>query len=223
MLLRVHNLTKRFGKDEAVSSVSFDVNQGDYVAIIGPSGSGKTTLLSMLTGMLSPSEGDILYDQTKLSQISKQELAEIRARDLGLVFQFSELVGNLTIKENILLPALFTRKFSNDDYIRKCDYLIEHLKLGDIQNSLPRTLSGGQIQKAAIARSLINDPAILFADEPSGDLDPENSYLVQLLLNEYNKRNHSIILVTHDMKLAFDAQTVYEMKNGKFDQVIKGE
>ncbi|GBF41146.1 ABC transporter ATP-binding protein [Leptospira ellinghausenii] len=223
MLLRVHNLTKRFGNEEAVSSVSFDVNQGDYVAIIGPSGSGKTTLLSMLTGMLSPTEGDILYDQIKLSQISKQELAEIRARDLGLVFQFSELVGNLTIKENILLPALFTKKFSNDDYIRKCDYLIEHLKLGDIQNSLPRTLSGGQIQKAAIARSLINDPAILFADEPSGDLDPENSYLVQLLLNEYNKRNHSIILVTHDMKLAFDAQTVYEMKNGRFEQVIKGE
>jgi putative ABC transport system ATP-binding protein len=203
--------------------VSFDVNQGDYVAIIGPSGSGKTTLLSMLTGMLSPSEGDILYDQIKLSQISKQELAEIRARDLGLVFQFSELVGNLTIKENILLPALFTKKFSSDDYLRKCDYLIDHLKLGDIQNSLPRTLSGGQIQKAAIARSLINDPAILFADEPSGDLDPENSYLVQLLLNEYNKRNHSIILVTHDMKLAFDAQTVYEMKNGRFEQVIKGE
>ncbi|TGL14880.1 ATP-binding cassette domain-containing protein, partial [Leptospira levettii] len=171
----------------------------------------------------SPTEGDILYDQIKLSQISKQELAEIRARDLGLVFQFSELVGNLTIKENILLPALFTKKFSNDDYIRKCDYLIDHLKLGDIQNSLPRTLSGGQIQKAAIARSLINDPAILFADEPSGDLDPENSYLVQLLLNEYNKRNHSIILVTHDMKLAFDAQTVYEMKNGRFEQVIKGE
>ncbi|MBL0956170.1 MAG: ABC transporter ATP-binding protein [Leptospira sp.] len=223
MLLRVHNLTKRFGNEEAVSSVSFDVNQGDYVAIIGPSGSGKTTLLSMLTGMLSPTEGDILYDQIKLSQISKQELAEIRARDLGLVFQFSELVGNLTIKENILLPALFTKKFPNDDYIRKCDYLIEHLKLGDIQNSLPRTLSGGQIQKAAIARSLINDPAILFADEPSGDLDPENSYLVQLLLNEYNKRNHSIILVTHDMKLAFDAQTVYEMKNGRFEQVIKGE
>ncbi|TGK97882.1 ABC transporter ATP-binding protein [Leptospira levettii] len=223
MLLRVHNLTKRFGNEEAVSSVSFDVNQGDYVAIIGPSGSGKTTLLSMLTGMLSPTEGDILYDQIKLSQISKQELAEIRAHDLGLVFQFSELVGNLTIKENILLPALFTKKFSNDDYIRKCDYLIDHLKLGDIQNSLPRTLSGGQIQKAAIARSLINDPAILFADEPSGDLDPENSYLVQLLLNEYNKRNHSIILVTHDMKLAFDAQTVYEMKNGRFEQVIKGE
>lgn len=223
MLLRVHNLTKRYGSEEAVRSISFDVNQGDYVAIIGPSGSGKTTLLSMLTGMLSASEGDILYDQVKLSQMSHRELSEMRANDLGLVFQFSELVSNLTIRENILLPGLFTKKFSNAEYQRKCDYLLEHLRLTNIQNFLPRQLSGGQIQKASIARSLINDPAILFADEPSGDLDPENSYLVQLLLNEYNKRNHSIILVTHDMKLAFDAQTVYEMKNGQFEQVIKGE
>jgi len=223
MLLRVHNLTKNYGKEVAVDSVSFDVNQGDYVAIIGPSGSGKTTLLSLMTGMLTATAGDILYDNQRLSQISKRELYEIRARELGLVFQFSELVGNLNVRENILLPGIFTRKFSNSEYQRKCNYLIEHLKLDNIQFMLPRQLSGGQIQKTAIARSLINEPSILFADEPSGDLDPENSLLVQMLLNEYNKKNLSIILVTHDMKLAFDAQTIYGMKAGKFDQVIKGK
>lgn len=223
MLLRVHNLRKVYGKEVAVDSISFDVNQGDYVAIIGPSGSGKTTLLSLMTGMLSATDGDILYDNQRLSQISKGKLFEIRARELGLVFQFSELVGNLSVRENILLPGIFTRKFSNAEYQRKCDYLIEHLKLESIQHMLPRQLSGGQIQKTAIARSLINDPSILFADEPSGDLDPENSLLVQMLLNEYNKKNLSIILVTHDMKLAFDAQTIYSMKSGKFDQVIKGK
>ncbi|MDZ4726150.1 MAG: ABC transporter ATP-binding protein [Leptospira sp.] len=223
MLLRVHNLTKVYGQEVAVDSISFDLNQGDYVAIIGASGSGKTTLLSLITGMLSPTEGDILYDNQRLSQISKRELFQIRARELGLVFQFSELVGNLNVRENILLPGLFTRKFSNSEYQRKCDYLLEHLKLDSLQNKLPRELSGGQIQKTAIARSLINEPSILFADEPSGDLDPENSLLVQLLLNEFNKRNLSIILVTHDMKLAYDAQTIYEMKQGKFDQVIKGK
>ncbi|MCZ8157811.1 MAG: ABC transporter ATP-binding protein [Leptospira sp.] len=223
MLLRVHNLRKVYGKEVAVDSISFDVNQGDYVAIIGPSGSGKTTLLSLMTGMLSATDGDILYDNQRLSQISKGQLFEIRARELGLVFQFSELVGNLSVRENILLPGIFTRKFSNAEYQRKCDYLIEHLKLESIQHMLPRQLSGGQIQKTAIARSLINDPSILFADEPSGDLDPENSLLVQMLLNEYNKKNLSIILVTHDMKLAFDAQTIYSMKSGKFDQVIKGK
>ncbi|BDA78524.1 ABC transporter ATP-binding protein [Leptospira kobayashii] len=223
MLLRVHNLVKRYTEEAAVQSVSFDVNQGDYVAIIGPSGSGKTTLLSLLTGMLSPTEGDILYDNRRLSSLNQRELAEIRARDFGLVFQFSELVGNLSIRENILLPGLFTRKFSNAEYQRKCDYLLGHLKLESIQHMIPRELSGGQIQKTAIARALINEPSILLADEPSGDLDPENSYLVQLLLNEFNKKNLSIILVTHDMKLAFDAQTIYEMKSGKFDQVIKGK
>ncbi len=223
MLLRVHNLRKVYGKEVAVDSISFDVNQGDYVAIIGTSGSGKTTLLSLMTGMLSATDGDILYDNQRLSQISKGQLFEIRARELGLVFQFSELVGNLSVRENILLPGIFTRKFSNAEYQRKCDYLIEHLKLESIQHMLPRQLSGGQIQKTAIARSLINDPSILFADEPSGDLDPENSLLVQMLLNEYNKKNLSIILVTHDMKLAFDAQTIYSMKSGKFDQVIKGK
>ncbi|GBF49325.1 ABC transporter ATP-binding protein [Leptospira ryugenii] len=222
MLLRVHRLSKLFGNDKAVDSISFDVNQGDYVAIIGPSGSGKTTLLSLLTGMLSPTEGDILYDNRRLSQITKRELYELRARELGLVFQFSELVGNLSIRDNILLPGLFTRKFSNAEYQRKCDYLLEHLLLSNFQNKLPRELSGGQIQKTAIARSLINEPSILFADEPSGDLDPENSLLVQNLLNEFNKRNLSIILVTHDMQLAYDAQTIYEMKQGKFDQVVKG-
>ncbi len=223
MLLRVHNLTKSYGNEVAVDSISFDVNQGDYVAIIGPSGSGKTTLLSLMTGMLTATTGDILYDNQRLSQISKRELYEIRARELGLVFQFSELVGNLNVRENILLPGIFTRKFSNDEYQRKCNYLLEHLKLESIQNLLPRQLSGGQIQKTAIARSLINEPSILFADEPSGDLDPDNSLLVQRLLNEYNKKNLSIILVTHDMKLAFDAQTIYSMKMGKFDQVIKGK
>jgi len=223
VLLRVHNLTKSYGNEVAVDSISFDVNQGDYVAIIGPSGSGKTTLLSLMTGMLTATTGDILYDNQRLSQISKRELYEIRARELGLVFQFSELVGNLNVRENILLPGIFTRKFSNDEYQRKCNYLLEHLKLESIQNLLPRQLSGGQIQKTAIARSLINEPSILFADEPSGDLDPDNSLLVQRLLNEYNKKNLSIILVTHDMKLAFDAQTIYSMKMGKFDQVIKGK
>jgi putative ABC transport system ATP-binding protein len=223
MLLRVHNLTKTYDKEVAVDSISFDVNQGDYVAIIGPSGSGKTTLLSLMTGMLTATAGDILYDNQRLSQISKRELYEIRARELGLVFQFSELVGNLNVRENILLPGIFTRKFSDSEYQRKCNYLMEHLKLESIQYMLPRQLSGGQIQKTAIARSLINEPSILFADEPSGDLDPTNSLLVQMLLNEYNKKNLSIILVTHDMKLAFDAQTIYGMKSGKFDQVIKGK
>jgi len=221
MMLKVNNLTKQFKDYKAVNSISFDVNAGDYVAIIGPSGSGKTTLLSLLTGLISPTSGEILYDHKKLSNLSRAALAKLRARDLGMIFQFSELVPNLTIEENILLPVVFTRKFSEEEYHRKCEFLLERLDMKDIRHALPRELSGGQIQKAAIARSLINDPPILVADEPSGDLDPENSNLVQMLFMDYNKLGLIILLVTHDMNLAFDAKTIYEMKNGSFNQVIK--
>lgn len=221
MMLKVNNMTKQYKDFKAVNSISFDVNAGDYVAIIGPSGSGKTTLLSLLTGLISPSSGEILYDNKKLSHLSRSALAKLRARDLGMIFQFSELVPNLTIEENILLPVIFTRKFSEEEYHKKCEFLLERLEMKDIRHALPRELSGGQIQKAAIARSLINDPPILVADEPSGDLDPENSNLVQMLFMDYNKMGLTILLVTHDMNLAFDAKTIYEMKNGSFNQVIK--
>jgi putative ABC transport system ATP-binding protein len=221
MMVRVNHITKAYGNSKAVNSISFDVNSGDYVAIIGPSGSGKTTLLSLLTGLLSPTEGEILYNDRKLSALSRSELSRLRAWELGMIFQFSELVPNLTIEENILLPAIFTRKFSDNEYRNKAEFLMDRLDMKDIRNSLPRELSGGQLQKAAIARSLINDPTLLVADEPSGDLDPDNSNLVQMLLMEYNRMGLTILLVTHDMNLAFDAKTIYEMKAGSFSQVIK--
>jgi ABC-type lipoprotein export system ATPase subunit len=221
MMIRVNHISKSFGDYKAVDSISFDVNSGDYVAIIGPSGSGKTTLLSLLTGLISPTDGEILYDDRKLSSMSRSQLAGLRAWDLGMIFQFSELVPSLTVEENILLPALFTKKFSNAEYHSKCDFLIDRLAMHDIRHTLPRQLSGGQLQKTAIARSLINDPLLLVADEPSGDLDPDNSNLVQMLLMEYNRMGLTILLVTHDMNLAFDAKTIYEMKAGSFSQVIK--
>lgn len=220
-MIRVNNLWKSFGNQVAVRSISFDINSGDYVAIIGPSGSGKTTLLALLTGLITPTQGEILYDDRKLSNLSKRELAKLRANELGLIFQFSELVSNLTVEENILLPAIFTKKFSPQEYREKCNYLIKKLDMENIRHLLPKKLSGGQMQKAAIARALINEPSLLVADEPSGDLDPDNSNLVQMLFLEYNKRGLTILLVTHDMNLAFDAQTIYEMKNGSFSQVIK--
>ncbi len=221
MMIRVNNISKAYGNYKAVNAVSFDVNSGDYVAIIGPSGSGKTTLLALLTGLISPTEGEILYDDRKLSSLSRSELARLRAFELGMIFQFSELIPTLTVEENILLPALFTRKFSSWEYYEKCNFLLSRLNMEDIRTALPRNLSGGQLQKTAIARSLINDPSLLIADEPSGDLDPDNSNLVQMLLMEYNRKGLTILLVTHDMTLALDAQTIYEMKSGSFSQVIK--
>jgi len=221
MIYRINNLTKSFSGKPVVNSVSFDINSGDYTAIIGPSGSGKTTLLSMLTGMLSPTSGEILFNSIKLHQKNSGEIAKLRANNLGMIFQFSELIGNLSVRENILLPALFTRKFTRKEYNTRCDYLLEKLQMTEHAKSTPSKLSGGQIQKISIARSLINDPELLLADEPSGDLDPENRELVRELFSDYNKRGLTILLVTHDMKLAFDAKTIYEMRSGKFTKVIK--
>lgn len=221
MIYRINNLTKKFSGKTVVDSISFDINNGDYTAIIGPSGSGKTTLLSILTGMLAPTSGEILYNTKKLHEMNRRDIATMRAHHLGLIFQFSELIGNLSIKENILLPALFTRKYSNKEYETRCNYLLEKLKIAEFANQVPFKLSGGQIQKASIARSLINDPELLLADEPSGDLDPENREIVRDLFNDYNKQGLTILLVTHDMKLAFDAKTIYEMRSGKFIKVIK--
>lgn len=221
MILRVNNIARDFGSARAVNSVSFDVNQSDYVAIVGPSGSGKTTLLSMISGMLGSTSGEVFYDSKKLSQFSRSGLAKFRAKHMGLIFQFSELVADLNVEENILLPGLFEKKFSKADYYYKCEYLMESLELEDFRHSTPPKLSGGQIQKTAIARALINEPDIVLADEPSGDLDPENRELVRNLFQDYNERGITILLVTHDMDLAFDAQTIYEMREGEFVKIIK--
>ncbi len=221
MIFRVSSLTKIYEEDKVVESVSFDVNESDYVAIVGPSGSGKTTLLSLLTGMLKPTSGEVHFNNEKLSDFSKSDLLKFRSNEIGLIFQFSELIPNLTVRENILLPALFSKKFTSEEFENTCDYLLNKLELKKFEDKLPRKLSGGQIQKAAIARALINEPEILLADEPSGDLDPENSNLVRNLFREYNQKGLTILLVTHDMKLAFDAKTIYEMREGKFTKVIK--
>ncbi|TGK12417.1 ABC transporter ATP-binding protein [Leptospira fletcheri] len=221
MILRINNLSRTYGNTKAVNSVSFDVNQSDYVAIVGPSGSGKTTLLSMITGMLTSSSGEIYFDTLKLSSMTKGTLAKFRARNIGLIFQFSELISHLTVEENILLPALLVGKFGEQEYKEKCEYLISSLNLNSIRDQLPTRLSGGQIQMTAIARALINEPEILLADEPSGDLDPENSELVRKLLSDFNSRGLTVLLVTHDMNLAFDAKTIYEMREGSFTRVVK--
>ena len=222
MILKVNNLTKVFGIDEVVKRVSFDLNESDYVAIVGPAGSGKTTLMSMISGMLSITEGDVIFNSIKMSSMKRQELSKFRADKIGLIFQFSELISDLTLKENILLPALMTKKFTKKEYLERCDSLLDSLELTEFQNKVPSELSGGQIQKGAIIRSLINEPELLLADEPSGDLDPNNRELVKRLFKKYNAtKKLSILLVTHDMNLGLDANTTFEMREGRFIKVVK--
>lgn len=218
---KVYRDTRAGGPDRpVVRGVSFDINPGDFVAIIGPSGSGKTTLLAMVAGLLRPTQGDIIYRNFHINRMSRRELAAFRARHLGIIFQFSELVQDLTVRQNILLPALFARKLSEAEYKKRADSLIERLRLSEVADYLPLELSGGQTQLTAIARSLINEPEFLLADEPSGDLDPGHSKIIKNLFSEYNKRGLTLLLITHDMKLAFGAKTVYHMEAGQFQDVV---
>ncbi|MDH5716026.1 MAG: ATP-binding cassette domain-containing protein [Spirochaetia bacterium] len=206
----------------ALRGVSLDINEGDYTALIGPAGSGKSTLLGAIAGVISPDKGDIFLNKYRLNKLSRRKCAFVRAQFYGIIFQFSELINRFTIEENLYFAWYAAHKRKNiEEYKNRLTYLINMLKIDNILSVYPTKLSGGQMQKAAIARALIKDSSIILADEPSGDLDPENIELLKALFLEENSRGKTIFLVTHDMQLAFDAKTIYEFKDGKIHGIVK--
>lgn len=216
-ILEVNSLTKYYGKNEnkikALDNINLKIKEGQFVAIIGQSGSGKSTLLNILAGLDKPSEGSIYINGFDIYKLKDSKLTKFRRKNTGFVYQFYNLIPVLTIKENIILPALL----ENQKYDKKhFNNLIKILNLKERLNHLPNEISGGQQQRAAIARALINKPKILFADEPTGNLDSRNKRSVMKLLKYYNEKyNQTIILVTHDMALAKNATRIIILKDGK--------
>lgn len=207
---------------EALQGVSFDINDGDYVAMIGPSGSGKSTLISAVAGLIFPDKGDIFLDKARINRISRRKRAKLRAQNYGIIFQFSELINRFSVAENLKLAFEATHPDGDrETYMARLEYLSGFLELDKLLKLRPGRLSGGQLQKCAIARALIKDPPVILADEPSGDLDPDNIKVVQRLLKSENEAGKTIFMVTHDMNLAFDATTVYELRDGQISQIIK--
>lgn len=223
-ILRVENLNKIYGNGEsevkALDNVSFSVNKGEFVAIIGPSGSGKSTLLHILGGVDRPTSGKVYIDNTSIYDLDETKLAIFRRRQIGLIYQFYNLIPVLNVKENIMLPLLL-------DY-RKYDELqlaqmLDTLKLNNRAEHLPNQLSGGQQQRVSIGRALINSPALVLADEPTGNLDSKNSDDIMELLKFSNKKlNQTLILITHDPNVAMQADRVIEIEDGRIskDEVI---
>ena len=206
----------------AVKGVSFDINEGEYLALFGPAGSGKSTLLAAIAGMLIPDKGDIVINKYKLKKISRTKRALVRARQYGIILQFSEMVNRFTVAENLYFSwYAANRGVSETDFHDRLNRLTDRLDMKNLLDSFPAKLSGGQMQKAAIARAFIKNSPIILADEPSGDLDPANIEKVKELFLEENAEGKTIFLVTHDMKLAFDAKTIYEMKDGRLCDLIK--
>ena len=216
-ILEVTNLCKTYGKGDtmvkALDNVSFSVEKGEFVAIIGPSGSGKSTLLHILGGVDVPTKGSVVINQTDISNLDETALAIFRRRQIGLIYQFYNLIPILTVQENLTLPLLLDGRKPDEKQIST---LVKRLGLENRLDHLPNQLSGGQQQLVSFGRALVNNPALMLADEPTGNLDSENSKEIISLLRQFNKDfNQTVIIITHDEKIANSADRVITIEDGK--------
>ena len=224
-ILKVENLCKTYGSGEnavhALDNVSFSVEKGEFIAIIGPSGSGKSTLLHILGGVDKPSSGKVFMDGKDVYSQDDEQLAIFRRRQVGLIYQFYNLIPVLNVTENITLPVLMDGQQINDSRLKE---LISTLKLNGRVEHLPNQLSGGQQQRVSIGRALMNAPAVVLADEPTGNLDSKNSQeIVDLLKLSNEKYNQTLIIITHDENIALQADRIIAIDDGKItrDEVIR--
>ena len=216
-ILKCENVSKIYGsgdtKVRALDNVSFSIEKGEFVSIIGPSGSGKSTLLHILGGVDKPTEGKVIIDGTDIHSLNEDKLAIFRRRQIGLVYQFYNLMPVLNIDENIALPHLLDGRPLDKE---RLDMIVEHLGLTDRRNNLPNQLSGGQQQRVSIGRALYTHPAILLADEPTGNLDRKTGEEIIDILKESNRVNkQTLILITHDEGLAMQADRVIGIEDGR--------
>jgi len=224
-ILKIEHLSKTYGKGEtavkALDDVSFSIKKGEFVAIIGPSGSGKSTILHLLGGVDRPTSGKVFVDNTDIYDLNETQLAIFRRRQIGLIYQFYNLIPVLTVEENITLPLLLDGHKVDKKQFKDT---VKTLKLEQRLNHLPNQLSGGQQQRVSIGRALISNPAIMLADEPTGNLDSKNSSEIIELLKMFNKTyNQTLIVITHDERIALQADRVITIEDGRIakDEVIR--
>ena len=223
-ILKVENLDKSYGKGEAkvdaLKNINLSINKGEFVAIVGPSGSGKSTLLHLIGGVDKPTKGKVYINNVDIYSLKEKDLSIFRRRNVGLIYQFYNLIPVLSAKENILLPAELDNRKIDKEYL---DDLLKTLGLKERENHLPNELSGGQQQRTSIGRALINRPAVILADEPTGNLDSKNSKeVMELLKLSVKKYNQTLIMITHDSNIALQADRVITIEDGiiKSDEVI---
>lgn len=216
-IVRVEHLSKVYGKGDtavhALDDVSFSIEQGQFVAIVGPSGSGKSTLLHILGGVDTPTSGKVQIGDTDISKLDETALAIFRRRQIGLIYQFYNLIPILTVEENMTLPLLLDGKKPDRQMLHT---LVSTLGLSERLHHLPNQLSGGQQQRVSIGRALLNNPALMLADEPTGNLDSENSKEIIALLRRFNREfNQTVVIITHDERIALSADRVISVQDGK--------
>jgi len=206
---------------KAVDGVDIEIEEGDFVAIMGPSGSGKSTMMNLVGSLDLATRGDIYLDGENIEHMAESELAQIRGRKIGFIFQSFNLIPNLTAKENVMLPMLF-QGMDEEEREERALLLLKEVDLLNRADHYPNQLSGGEQQRVAIARALSNNPDVILADEPTGNLDTTTGESVMTFLEKLNKQGKTIVMVTHDPKLAQEhARKVYWMKDGKIEKVTK--
>mgnify|MGYP002510445913 FL=1 len=224
-VLEVRELTKRYGSGDnqvtALDHVSFRVKKGEFVAIVGASGSGKSTLMNLMGGIDRPTSGSVVVDGEPIFEMDESALAIFRRRNIGIVYQFYNLIPNLTVDENIMLPCLLDNRKPD---ARKLAKIVEMLGLSNRREHLPGELSGGQQQRVSVGRALINDPAFILADEPTGNLDSKaGREIIELLTAANRKENQTLILITHDERIALQADRILTISDGRIirDEVMR--
>ena len=214
-MIKVKNISKSYKDAIVLNNVSLEINKGDFTAVMGPSGSGKSTLLYSISSMDNPDEGEVIFEGIDVCKLSESELSKFRLNKLGFVFQNSQMLKNLSIFDNIILPGMVAKRESIEVVRARATELMSKMGIEDIKDRDIREVSGGQLQRAAICRAMINSPEILFMDEPTGALNSEAASQVMEILKKLNQEGISIMLVTHDAKMASMAKNVIYIKDGK--------
>ena len=222
-MIKVERLGKQFQDGAILSEISFEIKKQDFTAVMGPSGSGKSTLLYSMSGMDSISEGVVLFDGIKIHELQEQALSEFRLMKMGFVFQNAHLLKNLTIYDNIILPGLVAKKEPAERIRQRAGDLMEQMGIAEIKNRDIKEVSGGQLQRASICRAMINCPEILFLDEPTGALNTEASDQVIHILKKLNKDGMTIVIVTHDARVAANARKVLYLNDGQIAAIREND
>jgi putative ABC transport system ATP-binding protein len=224
-IIRLRDVSKFYPMGDSVvkalNHLEFKVFEGEFVAIMGPSGSGKSTAMNLVGSLDIPTHGTIYLDNGDISELSESDLAQVRGKKIGFIFQSFNLIPNLTVKENVMLPMMF-QGTSVEERDNKAKELLKLVELGDRMDHYPGEISGGQMQRVAIARSLANDPEVVLADEPTGNLDTKTGAIVMDFLKKLNQQGKTVIMVTHDPDLAKEyADVIYWLRDGELEKVTK--